>query len=112
MKLCQDVEDYPKTVRPDVVHRVAASIVSLVPVFLAALTGGPFIIGFLASLVGTMITYVGNYKTISENQQVVTDLNWVKSSLQDAVKNKKISPKDRKRIQEMIDRIDRVLGYK
>ena len=49
--------------------------------------------------------------TISENHQVVYDLNSVKGSLQDATRNKKVSPKDRKRIQEMINRIDQVLGY-
>jgi len=112
MKLCRDVEDYPNTVRPDVIHRMTATIVSLVPVYLATLTGGPlFIIGFLASLIGEIVTLAGNIMTISENQQVVYDLNSVKSSLQDAVKNKKVSPKDRKRIQEMINRIDQVLGY-
>lgn len=112
MKLCQDVEDYPNTVRPDVIHRMTTTIVSLVPVYLATLTGGPlFIIGFLASLIGEIVTLAGNIMTISENQQVVYDLNSVKGSLQDAVKNKKVSPKDRKRIQEMINRIDQVLGY-
>ena len=112
MKLCRDVEDYPNTVRPDVIHRMTTTIVSLVPVYLATLTGGPlFIIGFLASLIGEIVTLAGNIMTISENQQVVYDLNSVKGSLQDAVKNKKVSPKDRKRIQEMINRIDQVLGY-
>lgn len=112
MKLCRDVEDYPNTVRPDVIHRMTTTIVSLVPVYLATLTGGPlFIIGFLASLIGEIVTIAGSLMTISENQQVVYDLNSVKSSLQDDVKNKKVSPKDRKRIQEMINRIDQVLGY-
>lgn len=110
MKLCQDVEDYPKTVRPDVIHRLAVCIVSLLAACLAP--AGPFIyIGLLASLVGSLITLVGNFMTISENHQVVYDLNSVKGSLQDATRNKKVSPKDRKRIQEMINRIDQVLGY-
>lgn len=110
MKLCQDVEDYPKTVRPDVIHRLAVCIASLLAACLAP--AGPFIyIGLLASLVGSLITLAGNFMTISENYQVVYDLNSVKGSLQEATRNKKVSPKDRKRIQEMIDRIDQVLGY-
>ena len=111
MKICQDVEDYPETVRPDGIHRIATSIVSLLAACLAS-SAGPFMyIGLLASLVGSLISLAGSFMTISENQQVVYDLNSVKASLQDATRNKKISPKDRKRIQEMINRIDRVLGY-
>lgn len=110
VKLSKNIEEYPENYKPDALHRLTPLIISCISTVVFASVPVLNIISLLSMLVTYFINGLAVINDVKETSTVMQDAAKIRMALKKAAGNRKLSQKDKKRINTLIDKMDDALG--